>query len=206
MEDHNVPVYRRLWVWGVAGVSVGLGVGLSLWSKYQTRKLVGGIVGTNGWNFVYPQVHDATPESEADALARLIICETGGRRSAREIAQIAHVAINRAREYQATVRDVAYNAIKTPKYARNRQVWNAGGRWGSMMANASSSARFPDMVAYALQILRGEIPSEIGERTQFIHPHTQIAKGRAIPEWAVSKSQGGSARFEPIMIDGALFS
>ena len=196
----------QLPLWVLVAVPGGLVLGLGVLAYFRFRRPRGGAMSSAAWQYVTPEVGYSMGE-EADALARLLMTETGMRADRREIAAIGQVVLNRALEYNAAVADVAYNRISPPKYLRARQKWNAGAGWDDMMArNGPNKPTYAAALALADSLLRGQEPNEIGSRTQFVHPGTQTRLGRTLPSWIVSKSQGGAARYEPIDIGAARFA
>ncbi len=171
---------------------------------------------------------DVIPSGNAadlDALTRTLLVETSfldnhpGRQ--KEFAAICWLAINRANNGNISVAD----ALRPP----GRPTWNSSAEYRNRWYNAhvTFQEKYADAKAYVERLLvRKEIPNPIGARTQLVHPGNlprcnpsspcrtgkngkQVYKcvgGRCMPLWSISKSQGGSARHEPIKIGKGIFS
>ena len=137
----------------------------------------------------------------AEWIARVLLAETGLRASPAELAGIASVAVNRANKWNTTIQDVVLGRV------RGHSVWNNSAQFHAAVASAPRRANWRQAYAFAQKVVSGAVRSPIGpERIMFVHPKTQRALGRQMPSWAISRSQGGTARTEPLMVGNALFS
>ena len=156
---------------------------------------------------ILPIHADTTLDREIQDLARIVVSETGGRGTPDERAAIAHVAVNRARKWGASIHDVGYGRVRPPKYPRARSVWNKGTQWHQKLNTAPQHPAYPAMYQLASGVLTGRVPSPIGTaKTLFVHTDTQRRLGREIPSWIISRAQGGTAPTEPVRVGRATFA
>jgi len=106
----------------------------------------------------------AVGPDRADALARMLVAETGGRGDRAELAAIAQVAVNRARHDGIDV-----VAVVSPPGRWSRGVWNTSDRWARDFRGAERWAGFGRARAIAIEVLSGSSESKIGGRVQFVH-------------------------------------
>jgi hypothetical protein len=103
-------------------------------------------------------------EAEFEAIARMLIAETGGRGDRAELAAIAQVAVNRAR-----VDGISVVEVLTPPGRWSRGVWNSSDRWASDFRNAHKWTGYDRATEIATAVLDGSEPNRIGPRVQFVH-------------------------------------
>jgi len=151
--------------------------------------------------------------------ARMLIAETGFRRSKREQAGIVWVAIHRAKKAGAGT--LRAGALTRVTYRPGIPNWNASGKYQELFDAADRARRFPAAKKFVRDILDGKIyPNEIGSRTMFLHPggmpscsSGQVGKAmgskvcvmttagpRVLPRWS------SSSHANVKVIDGARFS
>lgn len=150
------------------------------------------------------------PENR-DYLARVLTMETRMRGPADELTGIAWVVVNRATQsLTGRIKDVVATTRWTGTASRGYYEVVGGTMVGTPPYNA----------AYALagQVLSGRVPNPIGPRGHFVHPagmpscasgcseRTMCVEGWCLPRWAVSKSAGGKAEYEPIRLGRAVFA
>jgi hypothetical protein len=140
---------------------------------------------------------------------------------------IQWVAVNRARNKRASVRDVVATTSWPGGGARGRAFVEAvQAPGGQGYRSAFGHPAPPDVNGYARALgharalLLGQVPNPIGLRTHFLHPAILPAcagdepredgrlcvDGRAYPKWSVSRARGGSAEHEPMRVGRAVFS
>ena len=98
--------------------------------------------------------------ADVEALARMLIVETGLNMSTEEMAQIAFVAINRARRYNTSIPEV----VIPP----GRPNWNGSSTYARLFEAADSKPVWEKAKAFARRVLAGEFQNK-GYRN-FVHP------------------------------------
>lgn len=118
---------------------------------------------------------DAGDVDVIDVLARVIAVETSGRGTAAEHAGIVHVALNRARGWNAPVSDVVHSRVP------GRPEWGSGCGDGVCDYNDRlARVRSTGLVDLVKRILAGDPPNPIGARRNFLHPdHSTFTRDRA---------------------------
>lgn len=138
-------------------------------------------------------------EADLDALARMLIAETGFTSAKNEMAQIVFVAVNRARRNGKTLREVV-----TPP---GTPTWNTGALYRKRFVEATQNPRFSAARAFVQDVLDGAYVNS--GATSFIHPAgmptppcssnrveaSTIAGVRCIPDWITKGRVVGSAMF-----------
>lgn len=107
-----------------------------------------------------PYIPGASTASDVEALARMLIVETGLNMSQEEMAQIAFVAINRARRNNRSIPEVV-----TPP---GRPNWNSSSTYARLFKAADSTPVWTKAKVFARRVLNGEFPNK-GYRN-FVHP------------------------------------
>jgi hypothetical protein len=145
------------------------------------------------------------PEADLDALASMLIAETGFARDKNEMAQIVFVAVNRAKKYKSTIAN-----ITTPP---GRPVaWNAAAKYRDRFNNASENPRWVAARTFAQSVLNGAYANN--GFSAFVHPENMptaipcvstvksprvltatIAGARCLPPWVVGGKVVGKAMF-----------
>jgi hypothetical protein len=139
-------------------------------------------------------------EKDLDALASMLITETGFARDKNEMAQIVFVALNRSRNHGKPVRDIVAPSQRAP-------VWNSGSVYKSRFEAAENDPRWSDARKFAQDVLAGAYRN-LGA-TAFVHPSgmpvppcsssrvatNTIAGTRCLPGWAVGGRVIGGAMF-----------
>jgi len=163
----------------------------------RTKWLLGGLAGSIALWLV---VNTKRSLSDVDALAHMLIAETGNR-DKNEMAQIVFAAINRAKKY-----GVAPAVVVTPP---GSPVWNGGPVYRDRFEDAKNNARYADAKAFVQTILAGKSSYKNAGYTSFVHPggmpvppcsgnrlETDTISGkRCLPEWALSGKVVGGAMF-----------
>lgn len=136
---------------------------------------------------------------DLDALADMLITETGFKKSKPEMAQIIWVAVNRARKQNRPIWFVVQPG-RVP-----RPVWNTGALYRHRFERARSFSAWNDARAFAKKVLAGAYPNR--GYTSFVHPYpmpkppcasnrvaTSTRYGtRCLPTWIVKGDAVGSA-------------
>lgn len=107
-----------------------------------------------------PYMPGASNAADVEALARMLIVETGLNMSTEEMAQIAFVAINRAQRYKRSIPEV----VIPP----GRPNWNGSSTYARLFAAADSKSVWEKAKAFARRVLAGEFQNK-GYRN-FVHP------------------------------------
>lgn len=141
----------------------------------------------------------APPEGDAlDALADMLIAETGFARGRDEMAQVVFVALNRATLYRKPVAEVVDPDGRAP-------AWNPGALYRERFDAARQNPRWSDARAFAAAVSRYR---NLGA-TKFVHPGAMPAPPcgagrvemstdwgvRCLPEWIAGATQVGGALF-----------
>jgi hypothetical protein len=142
-----------------------------------------------------------TEERDLDALADMLITETGFNRDRSEMAQIVFVAVNRARKYRKPIYSIVDPSGRAP-------AWNAGAPYRQRFEAAQSNSRWGAARAFAQDVLSGAYRN-MGH-SAFVHPggmptppcsSTRVATNtgyygiRCLPQWAVGGKVVGGAMF-----------
>lgn len=139
-------------------------------------------------------------EQDLDALADMLVVETGGVRDKNEMAQIVFAALNRSRNYGKSVRDIVAPWQRNP-------LWNSGADYKRLFEAARDSPRWSQARAFAEDVLAGTYRN-LGA-TAFVHPGrmptppcssrrvatSTFAGTRCLPGWAVGGRVVGGAMF-----------
>lgn len=144
-------------------------------------------------------------EQDLDALASMLIVETGFVRDKNEMAQIVFVALNRSRNHGKPVRDIVAPWQRNP-------LWNSGADYKRLFEAARNNARWDAARDFAQAVLTGAYKN-LGA-TAFVHPGrmpvppcaactpkrclvaTSTSAGtKCIPDWAVNGRVIGGAMF-----------
>lgn len=179
---------RRLNPWAVGGGLLAL---LVLASKSKAALAPSGTL----WS----------SEEDLDALASMLVAETGFVRDRNEMAQILFVALNRSRNYGKPLRDIVAPWQRSP-------LWNSGAEYKRLFEGAREKPQWDAARRFAQDVLAGEYKN-LGT-TAFIHPGRMpvppcapctekrclvptntIAGERCIPKWAVGGRVVGGAMF-----------
>lgn len=140
-------------------------------------------------------------ERDLDALADMLITETGFNKSREEMAQIVFVAINRARKQGKPIWFVVQPGTGP------RPVWNTGSAYRQRFEAARDNPRWVSARNFAAQVMAGAY-SNLG-KSSFVHPKpmpvppcasnrvaTSTSYGvRCLPQWIVGGRQVGTAWF-----------
>lgn len=141
-------------------------------------------------------------EDDMDALADMLITETGFKHAKPEMAQIVWIAANRARKQNKPLWFVVQPG------AGPRPVWNNGPLYRQRFENARNNSKWVEARAFAQSVIGGAYPN-LG-KTAFIHPQpmptppcatnrvlAQTEWGqRCVPPWVLADTQKiGSAWF-----------
>ena len=140
-------------------------------------------------------------ERDLDALANMLITETGFNKSREEMAQIVYVAINRAKRQGKPIWFVVQPGSDP------RPVWNTGAIYRKRFEEARDNPRWLAARNFASQVLSGAYRN-LGV-TAFVHPKpmpsppcasnrvaTSTSYGtRCLPKWIVDGRQIGTAWF-----------
>jgi Flp pilus assembly protein TadG len=164
----------------------------------RTKWLLGGLAGSIA---LWLAVNTKRSLSDADALAHMLIAETGFNRDKNEMTQIVFAAINRAKKYGVTP---AATVIPpgTP-------TWNGGALYRDRFDDAPNNKRYADAKAFVQAVLSGKSPYKNNGYTSFVHPggmpvppcsgnrlETDTVSGkRCLPEWVLSGKVVGGAMF-----------
>lgn len=141
---------------------------------------------------------------DLDALANMLITETGFRRDKREMAQIVYVAINRARKYDAPI-----SRVVAPGRPSGVIAWNASSNYRRRFNAAKSNPRWEAAREFAADILDGSSSYRNAGYTSFVHPggmptppcaENRVAKAtfagtRCLPKWVATGDRVGGAMF-----------
>jgi len=169
----------------------------------------------------------------AEWLARMITLEAGDIGPGDEWSAIMQVAINRLQSgsYGPRMENVICRSSWPGGGARGRDwieaVQAEGGRGYTSAYGKRAPPDHPRWSAamdWAARVWSGQVPNRIGSRLHFYHPGGMLAcgasqegqtsprgtliciAGRWRPLWGVPRSQGGTARQEPIQVGRAIFS
>lgn len=138
--------------------------------------------------------------NDLDALASMLIAETGFARSQAEMAQIVWVAVNRARKYGKPIYEIVSPAGRRP-------AWNTGALYKKRFDAASANPRWDAARSFASKVIGGAYRN-IGATT-FVHPRAMptppcapnrtamstSAGTRCLPDWIADGRQVGGALF-----------
>lgn len=139
-------------------------------------------------------------ENDLDALASMLITETGFARNKNEMAQIVFVALNRSRNHGKPVRDIVVPSQRNP-------VWNSGSVYKSRFEAAENDPRWDAARKFTQDVLAGAYRN-LGA-TAFVHPSgmptppcssgrvatNTIFGQKCLPGWAVGGRVVGGAMF-----------
>jgi hypothetical protein len=142
-------------------------------------------------------------DDDLDALASMLITETGFNRDRGEMAQIVFVALNRAKKWKVYPSDVVAPASTAPVQ------WNGGAAYARMFAAAPSQAKWQAARDFVAKVQNGTSGYSNAGKTAFIHPggmptppcsdnrvSASTSSGtRCIPAWAVNGRVIGGAMF-----------
>ncbi len=164
----------------------------------RTKWLLGGLAGSIA---LWLLVNAKKSLNDVDALAHMLIAETGFSRDKNEMAQIVFAAINRAKKYGTTPA-----AVVIPP---GSPVWNGGALYSDRFYDAESNKRYGEAKTFVQAILSGKSTYKNSGYTSFVHPggmpvppcsgnrlDTDTISGkRCLPEWALSGKVVGGAMF-----------
>jgi hypothetical protein len=141
------------------------------------------------------------PGRDLDALADMLITETGFNRDKNEMAQIVWVAANRSRKYRKPIYNIVDPGGRFP-------AWNAGPVYRQRFEAAQANSRWDAARAFAKSVLSGAYRN-LGH-SAFVHPggmptppcsSNRVATStgyygmRCLPQWAVGGQVVGGALF-----------
>lgn len=170
-----VPSKRRMWLWIGGGTLAAAGL-------------------------VYLTLRKPQHDRDLDALASMLITETGFVHPKREMAQIVFVAINRAAKHHQTL-----EAVVTPP-----SQWSVGDdRYKAIFARAPHDPNWNAAREFAAQVVAGQSGYDNEHLMGFVHPSGMphppcasnrvatdtIAGERCLPEWAINGRVIGKAMF-----------
>jgi hypothetical protein len=189
--------------------------------------LVAGIFALAWWLMKTPKGPSGSSATEDQLyLARLLTIEAGDQPPNPEHVAIAQVAWNRSQRRKVPVKTVVASTSWFGRGAAARkrieQLNQVSPLPGGKMTD--DHQHFPGYLRVARDITSGAGSSPIGKREHFVHIGSMprapegIANGdpigtkfinidgRKVPKWAVSKSAGGTARYEPMRVGRATFA
>jgi hypothetical protein len=147
----------------------------------------------------------APRDIDLDALANMLITETGFRKSREEMAQIVFVALNRANKWRTSIANVV------SPYSTAKTVWNDAEPYRDRFLAAKSNPRWGEARAFADAVINGRSGYRNLGATLFLHPggmskppcgknRVSVDTGsyygvRCLPEWSARATSVGTARF-----------
>lgn len=141
-------------------------------------------------------------DAGVDALARMLLAETGFKHTEPEMAQIIFIALNRARNWGIPV-----TLVVSPTGYVPGQAWTTGAIYRSRFERAPTWAAWPAAKMFVRRVLGGAYPN-MGFRS-FVHPggmprppcaanriEANTASGRrCIPRWIAGGTTVGKGLF-----------
>ena len=144
-------------------------------------------------------------DEDLDNLARMLVSETSFARDTDEMASIVQVAINRAK-----ARGISLSKVLVPPGV---PTWNPSANYRALFNAAKLRPAFYPARGFALDVLLGKYPNQIGNRQHFVHPTGMpkppncsanhvvamtFAGERCMPPFALTASQ--------LRVGGAIFA
>lgn len=162
----------------------------------------------------------AWTSEDVDYLARILMMEAARAVGSAEWAGIAWCAVNRALERHAAGHPLSIRSVVATT------AWSGGGDRGRAFVERINSdyperqRTWADAIAFAEELLQGQIANPIGERTHFVHPTgmprcvdgecsnaaLMCVEGRCLPGWIVARADGGRSEYPPVEVDRAVFA
>jgi hypothetical protein len=154
----------------------------------------------------FPSLPASERDRDLDALANMLITETGFNKSREEMAQIVFVALNRAKRYKLPIREVVDPG------RRKFPAWNTGAPYKRLFEGAPTRSKWLAARNFAASVMSGAYRN-LGKRS-FVHPKSprfdmpcdtrggkwgpSYVAGygtRCIPKWAHGGTVVGSGLF-----------
>lgn len=126
-------------------------------------------------------------ESDVNALTRMLLAETAFNKSEAEMAQIVHVALNRARSRGISPAEVVY-----PARPSKGSAWNLGAPYRNRYNAAPGWAAWSRARTFVQRVMDGSYPNR--GYTLFVHP--------AAPQFAPTTPCANPDRWSPTSTPG----
>lgn len=142
------------------------------------------------------------PSADLDALADMLITETGFVGPQPELAQIVYVALNRSRGARKSILNIVSPDARAP-------LWNASDKYRRRYEAARDNPRWDTARAFAAKVISGTSGYPNRGYTKFVHPggmptppcsSNRVATAtpygtRCLPSWIVGGTKVGRALF-----------
>jgi hypothetical protein len=151
---------------------------------------------------VMPPIFETEHERDLDALADMLITETGFRKTKAEMSAIVFIAVNRARSQKKPIWYVVQPGTRSSgscPTARSTQClqWNSGSAYRRLFENARNNTNWLEARSFASNVLGGAYPNP--GATVFVHPgHSNFDMPcGSNPNWSPSYVPGYGTRCIP---------
>jgi len=162
----------------------------------------GGTLAALGLAYLATRSTKSQRDRDLDALASMLISETGFAHSKQEMAQIVFVALNRAAMHK-----VSPEAIVTPP--GKPEEWNRGALYRALFTRAPRHVHWQHAREFAAEVVSGTSGYQNAHALAFVHPGGMpippcssnrvatdtIAGERCLPQWAVNGRVIGKGMF-----------